>query len=312
MKTYNWNITIDKSNEKEMNELLKDITEITWNLSIYSEAKLEANNLKRVWWYLYINSEAKLEANNLKSVWWYLYINSKAKLEANNLKSVWWNLSIYSKAKLEANNLKSVWWYLSINSKAKLEANNLKSVWWYLYINSEAKLDNLKSVWWYLSIYSDIWEELSKQLYKYNKANTYYLTNNSPEYLLEQNLNWDYKIKDVSFEKKLFDKIRKDKLTAKEVFEIRNIEQRRIAYEFMDKIKMKELAWLKILEEEIDNQGNEMKIITFNIDNMELKYYNCFCPSTKREYFLETESDTCKEAKAMSFWDSEIKFDEEY
>ena len=56
-----------------------------------------------------------------------------------------------------------------------------------------------------------------------------------------------------------------------------------------------------------------MKIIRFDIDEVwEIFLYNCFCPSTKREYHLETHSKTCEEAKSMSFWDNSIKFDLEF
>jgi len=59
---------------------------IPGNLSIYSDAKLEA--LTSVGGYLSIYSDAKLEANALTSVGGYLYIDSDAKLEANALTSV--------------------------------------------------------------------------------------------------------------------------------------------------------------------------------------------------------------------------------
>jgi hypothetical protein len=43
-----------------------------------------------------------------------------------------------------------------------------------------------------------------------------------------------------------------------------------------------------------------MKIISFTVQNMKepLKFYNCFDPSTKREYFLGTDKNTCLEAKS--------------
>lgn len=104
-----------------------------------------------------------------------------------------------------------------------------------------------------------------------------------------------------------------DEMTPQEIFKIENTEIRRISYEMMDKTKMKQLKWYKILDEKIDNYWYDMKIISFNIDGIgEMKYYNCFCPSTWREYFLGTLSNTCEEAKAMSFWEEEIIFDNEY
>jgi hypothetical protein len=81
----------------------------------------------------------------------------------------------------------------------------------------------------------------------------------------------------------------------------------------MDKSKMLQLPWYKIIDEKIDNQWNPMKIIKFNIEKIwEILLYNCICPSTKREYHLETHSKTCEEAKSMSFWNKNIIFDLEF
>ena len=68
---------------------------------------------------------------------------------------------------------------------------------------------------------------------------------------------------DVTFKKSLFDKIRKGKLSAKQVFLIGNIEQRRVAYELMDKIKMKQLKGKIIDEVKDDGYGYPMKLIAF-------------------------------------------------
>jgi hypothetical protein len=111
----------------------------------------------------------------------------------------------------------------------------------------------------------------------------------------------------------LYLKIVNDELTPQEVFEIENTEIRRIAYEYMDKSKMLQLPWYEILDEKMDKYWFNMKIIKFDIkDIWKIKYYNCFCPSTGREYFLETHSNTCEEAKSMSFGKKEIVFDEEF
>ena len=71
----------------------------------------------------------------------------------------------------------------------------------------------------------------------------------------------------------------------------------------MDKAKMKQLNDYKVLDEAVDEKGNTMKIISFTVPSLNepLKYYNCFCPTTKREYFIGTEKDTCLEAKMSSF-----------
>jgi hypothetical protein len=111
------------------------LTEVTGNLSINSDAKLD--NLTTVGGYLYIYLDGKLEANNLTTVGGSLSINSDAKLEANNLTTVGGYLSINSDAKLD--NLTTVGGGLSINSDAKLD--NLTTVGGGLSIDSNAKLE---------------------------------------------------------------------------------------------------------------------------------------------------------------------------
>ena len=113
-----------------------------------------------------------------------------------------------------------------------------------------------------------------------------------------------YYINGVNFEKKWWTKIVKDKFKAEEVFAIDNLEHRRIAYQYMDKIKMKSLKDYKVLDEVAnDGYGNPMKVISFTVKNVNepLKYLNCKCPSTKREYFIGTAEDKCWSAKAKSF-----------
>src|SRR3990167_4307054 len=75
-----------------------------------------------------------------------------------------------------------------------------------------------------------------------------------------RNLNWN----NVEW----INKILGDKLTAEEVFAIDNIEHRRVAFEHMDKIKMKKLKDFKVLDEQTDGKGNPMKIVSFTIQNM--------------------------------------------
>ncbi len=112
----------------------------------------------------------------------------------------------------------------------------------------------------------------------------------------------------------MFDQARLDQYSAKEVFAIENIEQRRIAYELMDKVKMKALDNYKILESKKDKYKNPMKVITFELPGYKqpFLYYNCICPSTGREYFVETKQKTCKEAKSMGWGFKEFEFDDEY
>ena len=121
-----------------------------------------------------------------------------------------------------------------------------------------------------------------------------------------QNLNWN----NVEW----INKILGDKLTAEEVFAIDNIEHRRIAYQYMDKAKMKELKDYKILDEKTDDKRNLMKIISFTIQNMKepLLFYNCFCPSSKKEYFIQTDKTDCWSAKSASFGLENVEWVEEW
>lgn len=113
-----------------------------------------------------------------------------------------------------------------------------------------------------------------------------------------------YFLHGVSFDKKWWIKVVKDKMSPETIFAIDNLEHRRIAYEYMDKTKMKKLKDYKILDEvKDDGKGNAMKVISFSVKGIKepLKYLNCFCPTTGREYFIGTNFDTCWEAKAQSF-----------
>jgi hypothetical protein len=287
---YNGNVKITKDNSAEWEEKLKGIQHITGYLSIYSSASLKADALKSVGGYLYIYSSASLPA--LKSVGGYLSINSSASLPA--LKSVGGDLSIYSSASLPA--LKSVGGYLYIYSSASLKA------------------DALKSVGGYLSIYSKISEKLEQQLWKNNQKNKWSVCDLCSDWLLSQDKDFIYYINNVTFDKKLFTAIRLGQLSAQQVFAITNMEQRRVAYEKMDKVKMAELPDLKVLDESLDKYGLNQRIISFNIDgfNKPFLFYHCICPSTAREYYLETKQNNCAAAKSKSFGLENIEFTEEW
>jgi len=135
-----------------------------------------------------------------------------------------------------------------------------------------------------------------------------------PDYIREidncyifPNLNWNDPV--------WINKILQDKLTAEEVFAIDNIEHRRIAYQYMDKSKMKQLKDYQVLDEvKDDGKGNPMKIVSFTIQNMEepLIFLNCFCPSSGREYFIQTDKEKCWEAKNHSFGLEEVEWVEEW
>jgi hypothetical protein len=79
----------------------------------------------------------------------------------------------------------------------------------------------------------------------------------------------------------------------------------------MDKTKMKKIKGYKVLDKAKDWYGNKMQIIEFKVEDFEkpFKYYQCICPSSWREYFLETEENTCEKAKAKSFGLEQIQWD---
>jgi hypothetical protein len=114
----------------------------------------------------------------------------------------------------------------------------------------------------------------------------------------------------VTIDKELFEKI--PKMKAKDVFAIKNTEQRRVVYETMDKTKLKALK-PKVLSKAKDGPY-WMKVVELTLDDYEepFRYLNCKDPSTGREYFLETEETDCVKAKAKSFGLEQINFKEEW
>jgi hypothetical protein len=184
----------------------------------------------------------------------------------------------------------------------------------YIYSNASLKADSLKSVGGYLSLHSNVGEKLEKQLWKHNPRNEWIVNDTCSDWLLSREGKFKYHINGVVFPKTLFDAVRKDNLTAQKVFAIQNMEQRRVAYEKMDKIKMRDLPNLKMLDEAIDAYSNPMRIISFGIAGFTkpFKYLHCVCPSSGREYYLETKQDKCEAAKAKSFGLDAIEFTEEW
>jgi hypothetical protein len=123
-----------------------------------------------------------------------------------------------------------------------------------------------------------------------------------------------YRINNIQFNRNLFDAVRKGELSAQQVFAISNMEQRRVAYEKMDKVKMAELPDLKVLDESKDKYGLNQRIISFNVDGFDkpFLFYHCICPSTGREYYLETKQNNCAAAQSKSFGLDNIEFTEEW
>ena len=253
------------------------------------------------------NGDVKIEFHN--AVEW------EAKL--TGIEHITGYLSINAQAKLDASNLKSIGGGLSINAQAKLDASNLKSIGGSLYINAQVKLDapNLKSVGGYLYINAHISNVFDQQLWEHNPKNKWIMTDKCSDWLLSKEGKITYKINHVEFAKELFDKVRKGKLSASTVFAIGNTEQRRVAYERMDKIKMRDLTDYKVVDEvKDDGYGYPMRIVSFSVPGFDkpFSYLNCHCPSTGREYFVETQQTICSAAKGASFGDTNIVFDKEY
>ena len=158
--------------------------------------------------------------------------------------------------------------------------------------------------------------ETERIIWKAAHKRQWYMTDRCSEWLLSRDGNIEYKINNVLFEKPLFDQIRKGELSASEVFSLTNMEQRRVAYERMDKIKMRDfLKKAKVLDEvKDDGYGYAMRLFSITMKGYDTPFYylNCFCPPSGREYFLETRQVTCNAAKAVSFGNDKIVFDKEY
>jgi hypothetical protein len=212
---------------------------------------------------------------------------------------------------------------LYISSNVTAELPRLTSITGDLYISSNvtAELPRLTSITGDLYISSKISAALEKRLWSKNRKDTkkkWFVCDLQSEWLLKRlstRQNVSYYINQVQFPIDLFTRIRSGDISAPEVFKIENLEQRRIAYERMDKTKMKDLANFKVLDSrKKDEQGNPDKIVSFSIEGYEkpFLYYNCLCPSTKREYFVQTDKEQCIEAKNASFRHENIEWVNEW
>lgn len=123
-----------------------------------------------------------------------------------------------------------------------------------------------------------------------------------------------YMLHGVKLEKEWWSKIVNDELSPEEILAFDNTEHRRIAWEYMDKKKLEGLKDFKVLDEvENDGKGYKMRIVQFiHPDAGKIRYYNCFCPTTGREYYLGTEETTCIKAKSKSFGLEEVEFINEW
>ena len=294
MKNINENITITTENQNEWKEKLKNCETISGYVDVYKNAKFSAPKLKQSG-YVNVYENVKFSAPKLETISSSVYVYKNAKFSAPRLKQ---SGSVYvnENAKFSAPKLETVSDYVYVNENAKFSAPKLKQSG-SVDVNENAKLE--------------------KQLWKIASKNKWYVSDKSSEWLLKKKGNFVYQLSGVIFEKEWFDKIRKDKLSAEEVLAIDNTEHRRVAFEYMDKTKMKQLKDFKILDKvKDDGYGNPMNIWSFTIQNMDrpLKFLNCFCPTTKREYFLGTDKDKCWEAKAglIGFEAKDIEYVKEW
>ena len=150
------NLEITKENQDQF----KDITEVSGNVYIngntklealqtvggyvrvYGNAKLETPQLQTVSGYVYVYGTAKFEA--LQTVGGYVSVNGTAKLEA--LQTVGGGVYVHSGAKLETPQLQTVGGDVYVNSNAKLEAPQLQTVGGDVYVYGNAKLEALQTV----------------------------------------------------------------------------------------------------------------------------------------------------------------------
>ena len=96
-----------------------------------------------------------------------------------------------------------------------------------------------------------------------------------------------------------YDKI--DKLFAQKVD---NLENLRILREKIGLERYISLFDAKIIHEEVDNQGNKMKLYKYDEKGQEVVMLEVICPSTNRMYHLyppKQKSKTCIEAKESTF-----------
>ena len=209
---------------------------------------------------------------------------------------------------------------LEINKGDTTDYSDLEQITGYLSIDSSANLKNLKSVGGKLFLSSKLSLSIEKQLWGANRKDPkkiWRISNLCSEWLIEKvgsRENSEFYINNVQFNFEWFNKIRKDQLSPEEIFAIDNLEHRRIAYEMMDKTKMKSLKDYKVLDEATDNYKNPMKVISFSVKGVDepLKYLNVFCPTTNREYFIGTAENKCEKAKAKSFGFDKLVFNKEW
>ena len=177
------------------------------------------------------------------------------------------------------------------------------------------KLQSITKITGYLYVYGSLNPDVEALLWKkYRKNRQWYMSDRTSEFLLsKKSKKIEYRINNVVFDRKLFNKVRLGTLPAEQVFSITNIEQRRIAYERMDKTKMAALN-PTVIDEGADSAGNPLRLVSLTIKGFSspFLFLHCFCPTTNREYYLETRRRTCQAAVAYSFGLGSVTFAKEW
>jgi uncharacterized SAM-binding protein YcdF (DUF218 family) len=276
---------------------------------VHENARFSAPNLKQSS-SVYVHENARFSAPNLKQSG-YVDVRENTRFSAPKLKTVSGYVDVHENARFSAPNLKQSG-YVDVHENARFSAPKLETVSGSVDVRENARFSapNLKQ-----SGSVDVHENarLEKQLWKIASKNKWYINLKSSDWLIAKNGNFEYIINGIIFDRELFLKVRDEKLSPQEIFALTNIEQRRVAYELLDKTKMKDLNG-KVLDENTDKYGNPEKVIEFKVDNLKnpLKFFQCVCPSTKREYFIETDETTCLKAKAKSFGVDDVEWVEEW
>jgi uncharacterized protein (UPF0305 family) len=288
------------------------LTNVSGSVYVRENARFTSPQLTNVSGYVDVSENATFTANQLTNVSGSVYVWENATFIAPQLKQSGY-VDVMENATFTSPQLTDVSGSVYVSENATFTANQLTNVSGSVYVWENARFiaPQLKIIKNNIFIKNNIVAE--KQLWKKFSKNKWILNEGSSDWLIEQKGDFEYYLNDVQFTtREWYLKIKNDKLTASQVFTIDNIEHRRIAYEFMDKTKMKKLKG-EILDEKIDKYGNSLRIISFNIQNMELKFLNCFCPSTGREYFIGTEKKLSFEAKNASFGlDNNVEWVEEW
>ena len=109
-----------------------------------------------------------------------------------------------------------------------------------------------------------------------------------------------YYLYGIRFEKELWENVKEKRLTAREILQVSNIEQRYIALMLYEPKRLLEELDAKLISK---TKRNELYSISSILRNKDLKLLKYLCPSTNREYvkFVPDNFIDADEAQAWSF-----------